>query len=216
MKLHKILFCQVIRLLKISGAGSDGSIYGLNLARACQEKYGFLESPQRLIDYDLSKGITFLHGDFDGRFVVDKFQVFGNGILVEAKVSTDECEEFLDDVIAWVEQKGGIKIDDTERKSYYVSQVEVELANPLYQAFPKLRDIGQRVSETLRSYGHIIPNLELSGVAVSADPVAMFKIERREGVPPRPGIERLYFCAAPVRTSDHLRLLEVAEKVLFD
>lgn len=211
MKLNKVLFSQVIRLLKISGPGGS-SIYGLNLTKACEARYGFLEAPRVLADYDLSKGITFIHGYFHQRFVIDKFQVFANGILVEAKVGTYECEEFLDDVIEWVTAHGGIEIDASETKSFYVSQVEVELIAPLSESFSKFRDFGHEVSDVMRSYGHILPDMEVSALALSSDPVAQFKIERREGAAPN---ARLYFCAAPLRTSDHLGLLEKAETVLF-
>jgi hypothetical protein len=211
MKLNKVLFSQVIRILKISGPGG-GSIYGLNLTKACEARYGFLEAPRVLADYDLSKGVTFLHGYFHGRFVIDKFQVFGNGVLVEAKVRTDECEEFIDDVIEWVMAHGGIEIDASETKSFYVSQVEVELIAALSEAFSKFRDFGHQVSNVIRSYGHILPDMEVSALVLSADPVAQFKIERREGAAPN---ACLYFCAAPLRTADHLGLLENVETILF-
>jgi hypothetical protein len=59
-----------------------------------------------LADYDLSKGVTFLHGFFNNR-VIDRFQVFSNGILAEAKLDTDECDRFLDDLLKWITERGG-------------------------------------------------------------------------------------------------------------
>jgi hypothetical protein len=59
-----------------------------------------------LADYDLSKGVTFLHGFFNNR-VIDRFQVFSNGILAEAKLDTNECDRFLDDLLKWITERGG-------------------------------------------------------------------------------------------------------------
>ena len=36
----------------------------------------------RLEEFDLAKGVTFLHGYFENKIVVDRFQVFRNGMLV--------------------------------------------------------------------------------------------------------------------------------------
>jgi hypothetical protein len=105
MKLSSIIVGNVIRLGKVSGPGG-GTVYGLNLSKACEERYGFLQAPRVLADYDLSKGVTFLHGHFDHR-VIDKFQVFSNGIVAEAKLDTDECDRFLDDVLKWITERGG-------------------------------------------------------------------------------------------------------------
>jgi hypothetical protein len=211
MRVNKILFGQVIRLATISGSGG-GDIYGLNLTKACEERYGFLESPRHLADYDLSKGVTFLHGYFNNRFVIDKFQVYSNGLLVAAKVSTDECDEFLNDVVDWVTERGGIQYKDTDRKTFYSSNIEAELAAPISAAFPQFSRLGQQVSDALRTYGHIVPDMDVSALALSLDPTSTFRIERREGMPVD---ERLYFCVAPLRTADHIRLLEEAEKILF-
>ena len=79
MELSSIILSQAIRFGKVTGIGG-GVIYGLNLAKACEERYGFLQAPRVLADYDLNKGITFLHGYFD-KVVIDKLQVFPNGNL---------------------------------------------------------------------------------------------------------------------------------------
>jgi hypothetical protein len=186
MRINKILFSQVIRIFNISGLGG-GEIYGLNLSKALESRYG-------------------------NRFVIDRFQVYGNGILVEAKISTDECEAFLDDVTEWTRKEGGIEIDEKIQRTFYTSQIEAHLSAPLSDAFPKLNAFGQKISDCMRSYGHILPDLTLSGLTISSDAATAFRIEGREGSTPE---TKLYFCVAALRTSDHIRFLEEAETILF-
>jgi hypothetical protein len=214
MKLLNILLGQAVRLMKISAPGG-GTIYGLNLAKACEERYGFLQAPRTLADYDASKGITFLHGYFQNKVVIDKFQVFENGLLVEAKVDTDECDAFLDDVMNWTRERGGIEFSVApDAPRLYLSQLEVQSAISLPQAFPKLAPFGRQIADVLRSYRQIMSDWEFSGLsfgtAASGD-ASSFKFERRDGqAVPRD----VYFASARMRTKDHLSILENLETML--
>ena len=213
MKLVRILLAQAVRFAKIAGAGG-GSIYGLNLAKACEERYGFLQAPRILADYDLSKGITFLHGYFQQRFVIDRFQIFENGVLAEARVDTDECDEFLDDVFKWVTERAGITIElsATPPRKLYLSQIEVQSNISLNNSFAKVAPLGKQISDIQRGYGQIIPDLEVSGLSFgAAGDATSFKFERREG----PSVPTdLYFASSRLRTKDHMKMLEALETLL--
>jgi hypothetical protein len=212
MKLARILLSQAVRIAKVTGAGG-GAVYGLGLAKACEERYGFLQAPRVLADYDLSKGVTFLHGYFEQRFVVDKFQVFENGLLAEAKVDTDECDKFLDDVFKWSEGAGiVIELSTTPPQKLYLSQIEVQSNISLNNSFAKVAPLGKQISDIQRGYGQIIPDLEVSGLSLgTAGDAPSFKFERREGpsVPPD-----LYFASSRLRTKDHIKMLEALETLL--
>jgi hypothetical protein len=213
MKLARILLSQAVRLAKVAGAGG-GAVYGLNLAKACEDRYGFLQAPRILADYDLSKGVTLLHGYFQQRFVIDRFQVFENGILAEARVDTDECDEFLDDVLKLVVERAGITIEPstTPQQKLYLSQIEVQSDISLNKSFAKVAPLGRQISDLQRGYGQIIPDLEVSGLSLGTTGDApSFKFERREGpsVPPD-----LYFASCRLRTKDHIKMLEALEKLL--
>jgi hypothetical protein len=210
MKVTNILLGQVVRLAKVSGAGG-GNIYGLNLARACEERYGFLQSPHTLPDYDLAKGVTFLHGYFQRKFVIDRFQVFNNGLLVEAKLDTDHCEEFLDDVMEWVRGRG-IEIDeDPSAPRFFLSQLEIDPEVVLSSAFRSLTEFGRVVADILRGYNQITSDWELAGISfggAGSGQASAYKFERREGSP------NLFFGSAVLKTSDHVKTLSFLEDVL--
>lgn len=152
----------------------------------------------------------FLHGYFERRFVIDRFQVYNNGFLIEAKVDTDDCATFLNDAMMWLTREAGVIFDDTESRNFYVSHLEAQLNAALSDAFPKFNKIGEQIADVLRSYGHKVPDLTVSSFALSTEPATTFRIERREGTSPD---ARTYFCIAPLRTSDHLRLLGIAESL---
>jgi|SRR6516162_5146067 hypothetical protein len=212
MKLSNIIMSRAIRLGKVSGPGG-GAVYGINLSKACEERYGFLQGPRVLSDYDLNKGITFLHGFFENH-VIDNFQVFSSGIVAEAKLDTDECDRFLDDVLKWITERGGIEFSIGEPTSrLYVSQLEIQSDIRLMSAFPKLAPLGRQIADILRGYGHATPDFELSGLSFGAtqNDTTGFKFEGREG----PGVPHgIFFSQARLRTSDHLRMLEALDSTL--
>jgi hypothetical protein len=166
-----------------------------------------------LSDYDLSKGVTFLHGFFKNR-VIDKFQVYSTGVVAEAKLDTDECERFLDDLLKWITERGGIEFtpnDPTVR--LYVSQLEVQSELDLGNSFPKLTPLGRQIADILRGYGQVVHDYEFSGLSLgfTQNDTMGFRFEGREG----PNVPRgLFFSQARLRTSDHLRMLEALESTL--
>lgn len=212
MKIARIIKSQAIRFAKVTGVGG-GSIYGLNLAKVCEERYGFLQAPRLLADYDLSKGVTFLHGYFEQRFVIDNFQLFDNGILVDAKVDTDECDKFLDDVLSWSQAAGmSIETNLSPPQRLYTSQIEIQSNVNLNKSFARVANLGRQISDIQKSYGQLIPDIEMSGLSFGTVMEATsFKFERREGqsVPPD-----IYFASSRLKTKDHIKMLEVLERIL--
>ncbi len=214
MKLISILQSEVGRLGKIGGVGG-GAIYGLHLSKSCEDRYGFLQGPRVLADYDLGKGVTFLHGYFDNRVVIDKFQVFENGLLAEARVDSDDLDAFLDDVTKWLSVHGGMTFErDPNAFRIYESKLEVETSADLKGAFDKFLPIGRQIADVLRGYNMVTPDWEPSGISfgtVGAGDAASFKFERRAGnnVP-----HNVFFAAARMRTKDHLEVLESLKVVM--
>jgi hypothetical protein len=213
MQLESILFGRAIRILRLAGAGR-GRLYGVQLVRACETRYGFWQAPRTLEEFELSKGITFLHGHFQEGVVIDKFQIFENGLLVETKTNTDDCDAFLDDFIAWLREEININMaeEPTSQRLYY-SNLEIRCSFSLSERFSELAEIGRHVAEMLRSYKQTSVDLELVGLsyAAGAGTAPMFRFERKEGSSEE---ARLYFCAAPLRTIDHTQIIEQLELAL--
>jgi hypothetical protein len=209
MQLERALLGRAIRLLP-----AGGEIYALKLARACETRYGFLQGPRTAEDFDFNRGVTFLHGYFDDRIVIDKFQIFQNGLLVESKADTDECDAFLDDALTWLTAGGSASISrDKVAPRFYASNLEIRASFSLAEKLYSLNKIGVQISRYLQQYGQESIDYELVSLAFAAGAGAAptFRFERREGAP---GEALLYFSAAPLRTSDHLQLLTQLESAL--
>jgi hypothetical protein len=214
MKLVNTVLSQAVRLGALSGK-NGGSFYGLNIVKQCEQRYGFLQSPKILADYDLTNGVTFLHGNFNDRFVIDRFSVYGNGFFAEAKVGTSECEEFLDDVMKWGSELGSFKFTaDVNAPKLFLSNIEVRSSVSLANSLPKISAFGKEIANTMRSYGHITPDWALAGLAFGnggPNDATSFKFEQRELSPVQSDI---FFSSARMRTADHLRILDILEKLL--
>ena len=215
-----ITLSQVVRFLRAQ-APSGGSLYIRSLVRGLETRYGFLQSPNKLEDYDISKGLTFLHGEFQGRFVIDRFQVFENGILTQSKVETETLEEFVGDAANWAQEELGLKVvvPETGAKRNYVSNVVFKLDFEINEKFQKFSGVASAISQFLRSYGTFPQAVYgVNGLSMYCDltavptpqPVA-FTFERRAG---QPFSENLYFSSAPLTTSHHFAVLEMMETIL--
>lgn len=218
MKLSQIAFGQAIRFMKISPSAGQ-TIYGKTLSAAFEEKYGFLEGPKVVSDFDTNKGVTFLHVFFKGTIVIEKAVIYNDGMIVEAKADTDLCDQFIDDAVAWASKNANIKFDsDNGHPRLYLSHLIVDDDTGIANLLRKLSVVGDELSIILESYGDIKRKIEPIGFALQSDvaekggPVP-FKVERRAGVP---FSTNLYFSSAPARTIDHLRLLNRLESILRD
>jgi hypothetical protein len=213
MQLENALFGRAIRLLPISDLGR-GRIYGVHLVRACEDRYGFWRGPREVEEFDLAKGVAFLHGYFQDRIVIERLQVFNNGLMVEVNADTDECDAFLDDFLDWLRVDIGLDIiQEAALPRFYYSNVEVTCSFSLAEKLPKLARIGQEITKKLREYGQTaVPDVELVSLGYGApgEPPT-FRFERKEGIPEE---RRIYFSAAPLRTKDHLQLLKELESIL--
>jgi hypothetical protein len=221
MKINSIILNQVIRIFTAALAPPEIDPHRLfEVLKAFEARYAFLQGPRVVADYDPQTGITFLQGHY-GKSIIDKITIFGNGILSEAKISTDEIDAFLDDAITWARGEVGLPplSAANERSRSYLSQVELESDIDLGAAFAWLTDFGKRLSDQLKDYGQNTRNYEVSGINLHCDisdleipkPGVSFRFDRREN---KSYSAKTYFAAAPLRTLDHYRFIEEFEELL--
>src|SRR6266851_9266388 len=98
MDLQKIIFGQAIQFIE------SGELRGspVPLIKAVQDRYGFVEVPQKVAELDFNAGVTFLHGYFKDSLIT-KFQVYNNGLACEAAADNRYCAEFLDEILDWAQ-----------------------------------------------------------------------------------------------------------------
>ncbi len=191
----------------------------LDAIKPLVEQYKFVKVPQGLEDWDDSKGITFRHGKFHSKgkdVVIDSFQVFNNGLMVDTRQDNEEAERFIDDVIEWGVKTYGLAIpEDQLIEKIYLSNLEVTLDKPLSDHVPVSKRLGTEISRYLTEYGIKHEPYEATGYALNFDKMSLpnsvlanFSLQRREGIPFSSGI---YFSSAPLKTQDHIALLKTLD-----
>lgn len=198
----------------------SGSIYLPEAINGLRERYNFIKTPDSLEALDLSKGITFSHGKFR-EAVIDTFNIYSTGLLVQTKSTVENAELFIEDIIAWAEKQFDAQLLEIETESinktldsHVVVQMDIDLPN----AFGLLMEIGNSINRSLSNYGIAVGNYVPAGVTFHSDTYEVlglkpstFTIERRAGTP---FSSNLYFSTAPLRSEDHLKLLEKLEQLI--
>ena len=220
MKIVSIQLAQSVRLLDISDFLAK--VYLPDASKALVEKYGFMRTPT-FDELNSPTGGVFVHGKFmvGSRAVrIDLFHIYSNALMASTKTSTDDADAFLDEVVVFASEHLGASADlATPSGTTHLSKLEVELDIPLERTFPFLDPIGKRISEMVRSFASdLAPTFQLTGLNFFFDtsklamtPFQPFSLERRVQ---KPFDSNLYFAQAPLKTSEHVSVLEELERIL--
>lgn len=217
MKLREILVGQAIRFIRLQEP--IGGIYIPEFVKAVQEQYKFVTVPKALADFDRAKGIKFEHGYFmleDRKIVLDRVDIFNNGISVGTRAYTEDVDQFLDSVIEWSTKVMGMRQDaSSPTEKLFLSNVEVEMKNVLSTRSKFSDAVSKALAKQLSEYGIQAKPFETIGITMHFDslnlspPIATnFKLERREG---HEFGKDVFFSSAPLKTKDHLELLQQIE-----
>ncbi|MBF6567434.1 MAG: hypothetical protein IVW54_01000 [Candidatus Binataceae bacterium] len=191
------------------------------LVQALGQHYEFVSSPPatHLLPSDTQKGAEFKHGRFvteDHRqIVIDQLTVYIDGVFVDVSTSTDDAELILADLQNWVgDQSVGIEFLP---QKYYLSQLELEITGGLGKFAPAFQDAANQVTKALKTYGIEPPSYSVTGIFLNFDLTrhigiqpGLFQLDRRTGVP---FDQNTWFSQAPLKTSDHLELLNQLDKL---
>jgi hypothetical protein len=222
MELVSIAISQSIRFVKaMQPPPASEMIYIRDAVRGIEERYGFLQAPRMVEDYDLKKGVTFLSGRYNREISIDRFIVYEGGVLCESKFPTETCDEFLDDVFKWAKESMGIAVERLELTGrLYLSNVEIRSEAKIDSKFARFAALGRQIAESLRSYGQQPSEFSVSQFSLHCDVSNMevprttaFSFDRRAGHPYSSG---LYFSSAPLQTKDHLIVLRELENILLN
>lgn len=217
MKLREILVGQAIRFIRLQEP--IGGIFIPEFVKAVQEQYKFVTVPKTLAEFDRSKGIKFEHGYFmlgDRKIVLDRVDIFNNGISVGTRAYTEDVDQFLDSVIEWSTTVMGMRQDTSSPvEKLFLSNVEVEMKNVLSTRSKFSDAVSKSLSKQLAEYGLQAKAFETIGITMHFDSLKLsspiptnFKLERREG---HEFGKNVFFSSAPLKTKDHLELLQQME-----
>jgi hypothetical protein len=199
-------------------------ITGINdreIIAAITSRYHFLKSPDLAKDDIAKDGYKFGSGQHPFGailFRINDFSIYRDGLVINA-TATDGAEAFLDDVIQFMQERFDFRDFETEPRRYFQSQLVVEFDRSPARLLTALDDLSYTISGPLEDiYRMDIPmqfaRLDFDFDKMSKHPapavVQRFIIERRAGVPFE---SERYFCAAPMRTGDHIQVLERIENL---
>ncbi len=160
------------------------------------------------------KGANFEIGKL-GDQRINKLQLFNDGIVMETSSPTQDAERSLLNLMLWAKDAHGVTFEPgmIRRKMFYseiIAFMDVDLNN----LHPVLRKIGSAVSESVTAVNGIQATFRASGVTLEVNsltrkfPVGQFSVQRRADTP---DAENKYFSSAPLKTDEHIRLLEQFE-----
>ncbi len=202
--------------LFLASRAPDGQI---PLARAMGDlikRYGFAGFPTNVQQLETAK-VEFRQGAF-GDVGIESFSIYGDGIVVTSKSSTDVLDGFLKDVTEWMGSTLGLKRIETHHiNTAYESGLVVRSEAPLLKVLEALAPIQDLLVKSVKSAMGLDAKIEPFGIAFSTDyslipgmKPAAFRLERRAGL----GFDtNLYVSQAPLRTTDHIKVLQRLEKL---
>jgi hypothetical protein len=216
MKVESYLVSQAIHFIVPEGPEEFSS--PIPAIRAIQDKYGFVQVPHTVEELDLKKGVNFLRGFFRGQ-VVEKLAIFENGLLCESRCDNSILDDFLTEFLQWANAQRfrGSPARLTGLRAY-LSQMEVISNVKFERTFSKLNAFGDKVTGFLASYGQPASKYSVHGFRMHYDVTENtllgapeFIFERRAG---SPFSSNKFFTSAPIKTAEHLELLESLETLL--
>ncbi|MDA9463051.1 hypothetical protein [Bradyrhizobium sp. CCBAU 53415] len=215
MQIKGILLSHAIRFFAEAADPIAERRSPIPLIRGLQDMYGFVQVPTTVAELDFTKGVTFLQGYYKGA-VISKFQIYENGMLCEALADNSTCDEFMGEVLKWATTEHNIPVKENGVKAF-LSQLEIASNANLEKHLQKIDSVAALIGQSLQSYGQPVALYQISGIKLHYDSAALpvprppeFVFERRAG---QPYSANEYFSSAPLRTADHMRVLDQLEKI---
>jgi hypothetical protein len=184
-----------------------------------KDTYHFNKAPKSAADIDENKGLPFKEGEFQAReevFVAVELTLFNDGLVANSSSSTDDTDKFLEHVIASAVTEFSLTFDPSMiRRRLYLSELNVRLDQPLGNLNPKLAHFVEKLSSMCKSV--IVSPFEVGGLSLWTDvtnavyKAPAFSIERRLNAP---FSENRFYSKAPLRTDDHIAMLQEFEDIL--
>lgn len=190
----------------------------LPLARSMGElvkRYNFTILPKA--DQLEAQKVEFRQGQF-GEVGIESFSLYNDGVVVTSKSPTDVLDAFLEDVCSWMESTLGLRRIETHAvNKAYESGVMVRSEARLLQVLDALAPIQETIAKSVKAAMGLETRFEPYGISLAVDTTLFsgmrpnpFRLERRAGL----AFDTNYYVSqAPMRTADHIKLLEKLEKL---
>jgi hypothetical protein len=214
MELISIALARVVAFLEIRTVDPSGKKSTPELVQDIAKRYSFSRAPQNIAEMDFEKGLELAVGKL-GNINIDRLVLLSNGVMIDTRSSTDDSERVLANLLEWSKEALGARVEPSRKN--FVSQIVFRSELQLSLLNPALLPLSERLSAFVSSELKQPINYEPTAILIGTDtsltklsPV-QFSIERRAE---RPFFENTYFSNAPLRTSEHLEVVEHFEDAL--
>src|SRR5580700_10260194 len=107
MQISAITLARFVAFVETFDLNPRGVAYFPEMVPALINRYGFLKFPEKLEEFDETKGVLFEGGRFNN-VTIQRVQVFNNVLVSETASSTTDSEAILEDALAWASQTFGL------------------------------------------------------------------------------------------------------------
>ena len=214
MELIAISLARFVAFLELQSLDPRGQSTTREALQVFRDRYSFGKFPEKPEEFDFQKGVELLDGRM-GSIVIDKLVLYGNGIAIDTRSSTDDSEKVLDDILSEVRSISGAVMLPT--RQMYVSNLIFRSQMNFPSLHPIVKNLAETVSIAVSGYLGQPVTIDLGGIYIAADNSqtklipSPFSIERRADTP---FSSNIYFSAAPVKTDLHMALIEKFESAL--
>lgn len=185
---------------------------------AMTTRYEFIKSPR---DFPFppppGQGLRWEGGMFNGKegaVQVTSVAVHEDGLILDTRSSTDDCDAFLEDVVSWVSKEFGLPTyAELPIRRIYASELNVVFPKPPAVLNPSLKPFLDDLSSVMADDRTGKPDflaLQISTDQTRSRNPLVFKLEREINTPFE---ENRYYSFAPMKTALHIKLLEQLEKL---
>jgi len=194
-----------------------GAVFYPDLTKALVARYNFHRFPQKLEDFDESKGVAFGVGRLRDT-VIEQLIIYTYGIVLDTRTSTQESRRLLEEAFEWGRKELGFTYKPEMIKRWqYASQVTFRSTAQMTGASSAVERLAASVAKGVTDTMGENLKYDLSILSIDYDqltrkhPLGRFSIQRRDNTP---FSENKYFSDAPLPTDIHIKLLEQFEKDL--
>jgi hypothetical protein len=214
LQLSAVILARVLGFIETFDLSPRGQAYFPEIVSKIVERYNFQKFPQKIEEFDESKGVEFHEGRI-GNLPIQKFVIWTSLLVLETRSSTADSRQILEEMLLWGAANAGLNYKPGMIKRFgYVSDLTFYSDVPILSVHPALTKLAARTSVALSEIWQEPVQYEPTNLAVGHDPMA-----RKYGIAPFSITHRAearfsenkYFSEAPLPTDTHIALLEEFE-----
>ena len=219
MEVTAVLKARSLAMIEVDAMNRGGKIRLADLLPRLVSRYDFQVVPNKPEDFDLSKGVRFESGKFDG-LLIDSFIIYDGAILVDTLSTTDDSKRIICEMLEWGRDEFGLTYEENQiRRWGYVSDIVFKTDFPLLESisapFTRLAEKTSKSTEE-RFEGLVFRPTQFF---IGHDPeqrkngIANLSIQHRVNTS---HTENVYFSESPLPTDLHIQYLQEFEKDVRD